>query len=114
MSLHPTQHLIKSSNHYDPSFQTFKASPKNPTAKMQFTVIVASLLSLTSAAAVTKRYEGKLVARQSGVCGAISTPLCCQLDVLGVANLNCENGTSQISLQAKAIWSVWKMKLIAQ
>ncbi|KAF2690064.1 hypothetical protein K458DRAFT_328192, partial [Lentithecium fluviatile CBS 122367] len=28
---------------------------------------------------------------QSDVCGALQTPLCCQLDVLGVANLNCAN-----------------------
>jgi hypothetical protein len=55
---------------------------------MQFTVVFATLLSLTSAAAV----PAKLVMRESGVCGALSSPLCCQLDVLGVANLNCENG----------------------
>ena len=59
---------------------------------MQFTLVLASLFSLTSAAAVTKRYPATLVERQSGVCGALSTPVCCQLDVLGVANLNCENG----------------------
>ena len=59
---------------------------------MQFTLAFTALLSIASAAAVTKRYEAKLVSRQAGVCGALSTPLCCQLDVLGVANLNCENG----------------------
>ena len=59
---------------------------------MRFTIVLVSLLSVTSAAAVTKRYPATLVARQSGVCGALSTPVCCQLDVLGVANLNCENG----------------------
>ncbi|KAH7083408.1 hypothetical protein BKA63DRAFT_152658 [Paraphoma chrysanthemicola] len=60
-------------------------------ANMQFAFTIASLLSLASAAAVTKRYPANLVERQSGVCGALATPLCCQLDVLGVANLNCAN-----------------------
>ncbi|KAI8935259.1 hypothetical protein NX059_007848 [Plenodomus lindquistii] len=50
---------------------------------MQFIVALAALLSTASAAAIT--------ARQSGVCGPLATPSCCQLDLLGVANLNCEN-----------------------
>ncbi|KAH7068686.1 fungal hydrophobin-domain-containing protein [Paraphoma chrysanthemicola] len=58
---------------------------------MHYTIAIASLLSLTSAAAVTKRYPATLVERQSGVCGALATPSCCQLDVLGVADLNCAN-----------------------
>ncbi|KAF2036775.1 hypothetical protein EK21DRAFT_51780 [Setomelanomma holmii] len=58
---------------------------------MQFTVILAFLLSLTSAAAVAKRYPAKLVERQSGVCGPLSTASCCQLGVEGVADLNCAN-----------------------
>ncbi|KAF3040540.1 hypothetical protein E8E12_008867 [Didymella heteroderae] len=61
---------------------------------MQFTLTaLTSLLSLTSAAAISARSPsvGKLVARQGSVCGALATPVCCQLDVLGVANLNCEN-----------------------
>jgi hypothetical protein len=64
---------------------------------MQFTLVLASLLSLTSAAAITKRHPATLVDRQSGVCGALRTPLCCQLDVLGVATLNCANGTVILS-----------------
>lgn len=62
---------------------------------MQFTLAAcAALLSLASAAAVGVRSPsvGKLVARQGSVCGALSSPLCCELDVLGVANLNCANG----------------------
>jgi hypothetical protein len=55
---------------------------------MQLTIVIATLLSLASAAAV----PSKLLTRKSGVCGALSTPLCCQLDVEGVADLNCENG----------------------
>ncbi|KAJ4381843.1 hypothetical protein N0V86_003208 [Didymella sp. IMI 355093] len=61
---------------------------------MQFTLTTLSaLLSLTSAAAIGARSSavGKLVARQGSVCGALATPVCCQVDVLGVANLNCEN-----------------------
>ncbi|KAF2849918.1 hypothetical protein T440DRAFT_362927, partial [Plenodomus tracheiphilus IPT5] len=46
-------------------------------------ITLAALLTTASAAAIAPR--------QSGVCGALATPLCCQLDVLGVANLNCEN-----------------------
>ncbi|KAF2247939.1 hypothetical protein BU26DRAFT_565362 [Trematosphaeria pertusa] len=65
---------------------------------MQFTLALTSLLSLTSAVAIMERSPaklsgrsaGKLVAR-AGVCGPLQTPLCCQLDVDGVANLNCEN-----------------------
>lgn len=67
---------------------------------MQLTLTVTALLSVASAAAVTKRYPATLSTRQSGVCGALSTPLCCQLDVLGVANLNCENGKSRRHLCA--------------
>jgi hypothetical protein len=59
---------------------------------MQLTIVIATLLSLASAAAV----PSKLLTRQSGVCGALSTPLCCQLDVEGVADLNCENGKSWV------------------
>ncbi|EAT86290.1 hypothetical protein HBI56_099580 [Parastagonospora nodorum] len=58
---------------------------------MQFTIILTTLFSLTSAAAVQKRYPATLVERQSGVCGGLATPLCCQTDVLGAANLNCAN-----------------------
>jgi hypothetical protein len=61
---------------------------------MRFTITtLTALLSLTSAAAVTKRYPATLVERQSGICGGLATALCCQTDVLGVANLNCANGT---------------------
>jgi hypothetical protein len=61
---------------------------------MRFTLTtLTALLSLTSAAAVTKRYSATLVERKSGICGGLATPLCCQTDVLGVANLNCANGT---------------------
>lgn len=68
---------------------------------MQFTIFtLTALLSLTSAAAVTKRYPytATLVERQSEICGGLATPLCCQTDVLGVANLNCANGTLSIPL----------------
>jgi hypothetical protein len=64
------------------------------TANMRFTLTtLTALLSLTSAAAVTKRYPATLVERKSGICGGLATALCCQTDVLGVANLNCANGT---------------------
>lgn len=56
------------------------------------TLILSTLFTLASAAAVTKRHPATLVSRQSGVCGGIATAECCQLDVLGVVNLNCENG----------------------
>lgn len=62
---------------------------------MQFTLAtLAALLSLTSAAAINARspITGNLVSRQASVCGALSTPSCCELDVEGVADLNCENG----------------------
>ncbi|KZM24336.1 uncharacterized protein EKO05_0005646 [Ascochyta rabiei] len=61
---------------------------------MQFSLAtITALLSLTSAAAITARSPttGRLVSRQASVCGALATPVCCQLDILGVANLNCEN-----------------------
>jgi hypothetical protein len=57
---------------------------------MQLNVVLATLLSVAAAAAV----PAELVTRQSGVCGPLSSPLCCELDVEGVANLNCENGKS--------------------
>jgi hypothetical protein len=84
-SLHPTQHLFNLPHHQH-FFNTISITFS--TATMQFTIVLATLLSLTSAAAVTKR--------QSGVCGALSSPLCCQLDVLGVANLNCETGNLSV------------------
>jgi hypothetical protein len=46
--------------------------------------------AFTAAASVPLR-------RETGVCGPLSTPLCCQLDVEGVANSNCENGTYALS-----------------
>ncbi|KAF3051715.1 hypothetical protein E8E11_004498 [Didymella keratinophila] len=63
---------------------------------MQFTLAtISALLSLTSAAAISARSPsvGKLVSRQGSVCGGVATPVCCQLDALGVANLNCENAS---------------------
>jgi hypothetical protein len=76
------------------SLQSPNQTNQPTTIKMQFTLATfTALLSLTSAAAVTKRYPATLVERQSGICGALATPLCCQTDVLGVANLNCANGT---------------------
>jgi hypothetical protein len=60
------------------------------TARMHFpTTLLALFLSTSLSSAASLR-------RQSGICGPLSTPLCCQLDVEGVANLNCENGTSCI------------------
>ncbi|KNG44823.1 hydrophobin 5 [Stemphylium lycopersici] len=61
---------------------------------MQFTIIaVAALMGFTNAAAVTKRYQAMSVPAgdAGGVCGPLATPLCCQTDILGVANLACEN-----------------------
>ncbi|KAF2739656.1 hypothetical protein EJ04DRAFT_519318 [Polyplosphaeria fusca] len=69
---------------------------------MQFSIVLASILSLASAAAISELKPvkvsgpaaGKLVPRHpkfGDVCGPLQTPLCCQLDVDGVANLNCEN-----------------------
>ncbi|KAI4622404.1 uncharacterized protein J4E87_006346 [Alternaria ethzedia] len=67
---------------------------------MQFTIFtLTALLSLTSAAAVTKRFPyaaTSVQARQSEICGGLATPLCCQTDVLGVANLNCANAGAGI------------------
>lgn len=63
---------------------------------MQLTLFtITGVMGFTSAAAIStpSATVGKLVARQGSVCGALATPVCCQLDVLGVANLNCENGT---------------------
>lgn len=71
---------------------------------MQFTVVFASILSLASAAAIAESSPakvsgpaaGKLVPHHpSGVCGPLQTPLCCQLDIDGVVNLNCENGKNR-------------------
>lgn len=67
----------------------------NTVLKMQSRLATfTTLLSLTSAVAITARSPiiGKLVARQGSVCGALATPVCCQLDALGVINLNCETG----------------------
>lgn len=64
---------------------------------MQFTLAtLAALMSLTSAVAINARSlaVSQLASRQASVCGGLTTPLCCQVDVLGVANLNCENGMS--------------------
>ncbi|KAF2130232.1 hypothetical protein P153DRAFT_375029 [Dothidotthia symphoricarpi CBS 119687] len=58
---------------------------------MKFTLALATLLSVTSAVAVTRRHPATLSKRQSSVCGGIATPTCCQLDVLGAANLDCES-----------------------
>lgn len=59
---------------------------------MQFTIAFTTLLSVASAAVLTKRYPATLVERQDGVCGNRGVPLCCQTDLLGVANLNCRVG----------------------
>jgi hypothetical protein len=76
----------------------FPPSSNQPTTTMQFTLAtITALLSLTYAAAGTKRYPATLVERQSGVCGGLATPLCCQTDILGVANLECENGMCESS-----------------
>ena len=93
-SLHPLEpHL-----HYNTTLQSNQPTTQTIT-KMQFTLATfTALLSLTSAAAVTKRYPATLVERQSGICGGLATPLCCQTDVLGVANLNCANGTFYLYL----------------
>jgi hypothetical protein len=64
----------------------------NTTAIMQFTIVLATLLSVASAGAITKRYPATLVERAAGVCGGLATALCCQTDVEGVADLNCANG----------------------
>jgi hypothetical protein len=66
---------------------------------MQFLVVLTSLLSVASAAAVSPRYPAKLTGgelskRQSSVCGSNTTPVCCQVDVLGVADTSCGNGKS--------------------
>jgi hypothetical protein len=59
---------------------------------MQLTIVLATLLSVASAAAVPT----ELLTRRSSVCGPLSSPLCCELDVEGVATLNCANGESPI------------------
>ncbi|KAG9189014.1 hypothetical protein G6011_05882 [Alternaria panax] len=57
---------------------------------MLFTLTpLTALLTLTSAAVISTR--------QSGLCGNLATPLCCQTDVLGVANLNCANAGAGIT-----------------
>jgi hypothetical protein len=59
---------------------------------MQFTIVLATLLSVASAGVMNKRYSATSVASASGVCGGLATPLCCQTDVDGVADLDCANG----------------------
>ncbi|KAH7135881.1 fungal hydrophobin-domain-containing protein [Dendryphion nanum] len=74
---------------------------------MHFILPLTSLLTLTSALVLVDRtpaklsgpQAGKLIAR-SGVCGPLQTPLCCQLDVSGVANLNCENAAGVKTTEA--------------
>ncbi|EOA91864.1 hypothetical protein ACJQWK_03031 [Exserohilum turcicum] len=74
---------------------------------MRFTIFaLIALIGFTSGAAVTKRHDTYYAGDESyqggegndggnggegDVCGPLSTPLCCQTDILGVANLNCEN-----------------------
>jgi hypothetical protein len=55
---------------------------------------LTTLLALTTALTLPKRYEShpESIALSSGVCGPLQTPLCCQIDVLGVIDLTCENG----------------------
>jgi hypothetical protein len=86
-SFHPAYLLLKHQQHHFSTSANYYQQIL--TATMQLIIVLANLLSFTSAAAIPT----KLMTRQSGVCGALSTPLCCQLDVEGVANLNCENGT---------------------
>ncbi|KAF2830721.1 hypothetical protein CC86DRAFT_402740 [Ophiobolus disseminans] len=51
---------------------------------MQYIIVLASLLSLTFAAPTT-------LDTRAGVCGGVRVPVCCQLDVLGLSDLNCAN-----------------------
>ncbi|KAI0583807.1 hydrophobin-like protein [Pyrenophora tritici-repentis] len=51
-----------------------------------------TILGLSAAAAI--------VPRQNGVCGPLTTPLCCQADVAGVANLACANAGIITTLDA--------------
>jgi hypothetical protein len=85
-------HPLSHQHHYSSTCQT--SLYQKPTTIMQITIGLTTLLSVVSAAAVTKRYSATLVERQSGVCGGLATALCCQTDVLGAANLNCANGQS--------------------
>ncbi|KAF2492116.1 hypothetical protein BU16DRAFT_620529 [Lophium mytilinum] len=61
---------------------------------MRFLLILSSALSLASAAAVTPRHPANLVGGEltkRDVCGGDTSPVCCQLDVEGVADLNCQS-----------------------
>ncbi|PSN73566.1 hypothetical protein BS50DRAFT_629576 [Corynespora cassiicola Philippines] len=69
---------------------------------MQFTIVLASILSVASALAITERTPVSVSGPQAGmllrrhapggpVCGGDRTPLCCQLDVDGILNLSCED-----------------------
>ncbi|KAF2262741.1 hypothetical protein CC78DRAFT_569595 [Lojkania enalia] len=71
---------------------------------MQFSILLSSILSLASAAAISERSPTKVSGRDAGrlvqrdgPCSELYAPLCCQLDVSGVANLNCESVRDQAS-----------------
>ena len=67
----------------------------SPTSKMQFSIITALLTGATIVAAL----PADMSPRQSTVCpGTDSTPQCCAVNVLDLADLNCANRKSQPSL----------------
>lgn len=62
---------------------------------MKYTLAVCTaLLSMASASAINAHppIDEELVTRQRSVCGPNHTPVCCELDILGVADFNCNNG----------------------
>lgn len=57
---------------------------------MQIQTIVLALTALAAATpAPNQRRTANLIGRSSDLCGPLDTPMCCETDVLGVADLNC-------------------------
>lgn len=57
---------------------------------MQIQTIVLALATLAAATpSRNQRRTANLIGRNSDLCGPLDTPMCCETDVLGVADLNC-------------------------
>ncbi|KAF1353240.1 fungal hydrophobin-domain-containing protein [Delphinella strobiligena] len=64
---------------------------------MQLQTIVLALAALAAASpAPDQRRTANLIGRSSDLCGPLDTPMCCETDILGVADLNCASIDSSI------------------
>ncbi|KAJ3479781.1 hypothetical protein NLG97_g8231 [Lecanicillium saksenae] len=66
---------------------------------MQFSVValfIGAAIAIPATPATLKTMTAKLASRDGGVCGDLlyGTPVCCTVDVLGLADLNCDTPSS--------------------